>query len=109
MSSAVPSIEVSVVMAIRAPFTSSTWPSFTLPVRIFGPERSWRSATGRWSRAAMSRAARITSRCSSCVPWEKFSRKTFTPARMSFSSISGLREAGPMVATIFVRRMVRRV
>ena len=109
MSSAVPSIEVSVVMAIRAPFTRRTPSPATLPVRIFGPERSWRSATGRWSRAPISRAARITSRCSSCVPWEKFSRKTFTPARTSLSSISGLREAGPMVATILVRRMVRRV
>ncbi len=109
MSSAVPSIEVSVVMAMRAPFTSSTWPSFTLPVRIFGPERSWRRATGRWSRAAMSRVARMTSRCSSWVPWEKFNRKTFTPARRRLSSLSGLREAGPMVATILVRRMVQRV
>ncbi len=105
MSSAVPSIEVSVVIAIRAPLTSSTASPFTLPVRIFGPERSWRRAIGRRSRAAISRTALTTARCSSCVPCEKLRRKTLTPASISCSSFSGLREAGPTVATIFVRRM----
>ena len=35
-------------------------------------------------------------------PCEKLSRATFSPARMSRSSISGESEAGPMVATILV-------
>ena len=60
ISPAVPSTVVSVVIVMRAPFTSSTWPSFTGPVRILGPDRSWRRATGRWSRAAISRVERTT-------------------------------------------------
>src|SRR5215469_12980389 len=35
-------------------------------------------------------------------PCEKLSRATFRPARISRSSISGVSEAGPMVATILV-------
>jgi len=35
-------------------------------------------------------------------PCEKFSRATFSPARMSRWSISGDSDAGPMVATILV-------
>src|SRR6516162_4369014 len=34
-----------------------------------------------------------------------FKRKTFTPARMSSSSMGVVEEAGPTVATIFVRRL----
>jgi hypothetical protein len=39
------------------------------------------------------------------VPWEKFKRATFIPARMSRSRVSGAREAGPMAHTIFVLGM----
>ena len=37
-------------------------------------------------------------------PWEKFRRKTSTPASMSCRIIAGESDAGPSVATIFVRR-----
>ena len=40
--------------------------------------------------------------CSSCVPCEKLSRKTSTPASTSFLIMAGAFEAGPRVATIFV-------
>ncbi len=102
--SALPSTLGSAVMAMRAPFASTT-PSFTLPIRIFGPDRSCKSAIGLCSRAAISRTLPITARCSSCVPCEKLRRKTSTPAWTSRSSCSGLREAGPTVATILVRRI----
>src|SRR4051812_12241083 len=47
-----------------------------------------------------------TALCSSCVPWEKLRRKTSAPASMSCRSTSGVRDAGPMVTTIFVRLVV---
>jgi hypothetical protein len=54
-------------------------------------------------RAGRSRADfRKVSACASCVPWEKLSRHTSTPALMSCSMISSVRLAGPMVAMIFV-------
>src|SRR5688572_8168281 len=53
----------------------------------------------RW---AMRRTAVMTSRCSACVPWEKFNLATSIPARISSSRVSGDRDAGPMVHTIFV-------
>src|SRR5687768_4107939 len=77
-------------------------PPATGPVRIFGPLRSCRIATGRARRPAASRIASNTSRCDSCVPWEKFSRNTSTPAARSASRTSGAVLAGPMVATILV-------
>src|SRR5215831_9782280 len=44
----------------------------------------------------------MRSACSERSPCEKLSRATFSPARMSRSSISGASEAGPIVATILV-------
>ena len=44
-------------------------------------------------------------RWDSCVPCEKFRRKTSTPARISASSVSGVSQEGPTVATIRVCRM----
>ena len=58
-------------------------------------------------RSAISRTASMTARWSSCSPWEKFSRTTFTPASMSCCRVPGSREAGPIVATILVRRIAR--
>src|SRR3990172_3544401 len=96
----------SVVIAKRAPLTSSTPPRWAMgPVRILGPARSCAHATARPSFALTSRTMRIRSRCSSGVPWEKFIRATSMPARMSRSIISGLDVAGPRVATILVLRM----
>ena len=42
--------------------------------------------------------------CCSAVPWLKFSRATSIPASTIRTSTSGSLEAGPIVATIFVRR-----
>ena len=53
----------------------------------------------------MRRTAMMTSRCSAGVPWEKFNRATSIPARISCSRVSGDRDAGPMVHTIFVLGM----
>src|SRR5689334_14359208 len=40
------------------------------------------------------------------VPCEKLRRATFIPARMSFSIIFSESDAGPIVQTIFVRRII---
>jgi hypothetical protein len=61
---------------------------------------TWRSA-----RPAASRTRRAVSAWSSLVPCEKFSRATSMPASTIRTSTSGAREAGPTVATIFVRRI----
>ena len=43
--------------------------------------------------------------CSSCVPCEKLSRKTSTPASINSCKTRGSLDAGPIVATIFVRTL----
>jgi hypothetical protein len=47
--------------------------------------------------------------CSSKLPWDRFSRATFMPACSMAASVSGASEAGPMVATILVRRVPGRL
>ena len=64
-------------------------------------------ATARPARFAASRTRSATSAWSSALPWEKLSRATSIPAATIFTRTSGSREAGPMVATILVRRMAR--
>src|SRR5665213_64636 len=51
----------------------------------------------------MRRTSAMMVAASSCVPCEKLSRTTLTPAKKSDRSIAGSRDAGPTVATIFVR------
>ena len=58
----------------------------------------------RGSAAARTRSA--FSACSSRLPCEKFSRATSIPASTIRTSVSGSRDAGPMVATILVRRII---
>ena len=89
---------------IASPGLSSTTPSRSLPMRSFGPGRSCRIATWRPARPAASRTRRAVSACSSALPWEKFRRATSIPASTMRARTSGSREAGPIVATIFVRR-----
>ncbi len=55
------------------------------------------------SSAEIARALSITWPCSSGVPCEKFRRSTLAPETKSERKIAGSREAGPTVATIFVR------
>ena len=62
-------------------------------------------ATGRPARFAASRTRCAVSACSSALPWEKLRRATSIPASTIRTRTSGSRDAGPMVATIFVRRM----
>ena len=88
-----------------SPGLSSAMPSVSLPIRSFGPGRSWRIATERPARLAASRTRWAVSACSSALPWEKLSRATSIPASTIWTRTSGSREAGPMVATIFVRRI----
>ncbi len=61
-------------------------------------------AIGRSTSSETSRTTCIRCAWSSCVPCEKFSRAASIPARASSSTISCEDEAGPSVATIFVRR-----
>lgn len=44
--------------------------------------------------------------CQSSVPWHMLRRATFMPCTARASSIASLQVAGPMVATIFVRRVL---
>src|SRR5579862_2826345 len=74
------------------------------PIRSFGPCRSAISATGCPTSAAISRTSQARSACPSWVPWERFSRTASTPALISARSFSFVSDAGPSVATIFVRR-----
>ena len=64
-------------------------------------------ATGRFQRTSASRMRWMTSACSACVPCEKFRRATSMPAAARRSSCATVEDAGPMVHTIFVRRMAR--
>ena len=75
-------------------------------MRSFGPGRSCRIATWRPARPAASRTSCAVSACSSALPCEKFRRATSIPASTMRTSTSGSREAGPIVATIFVRRII---
>ena len=88
-----------------SPGLSSAIPSVSGPMRSFGPGRSCSTATWRPARPAAWRTSDAVSACSSAVPWEKFRRATSIPASTMRTSTSGSRDAGPMVATIFVRRM----
>ena len=63
-------------------------------------DRAARAAGGLAHAAARSR------RAARAVPWLKFSRATSMPASTIRTSTSGSREAGPIVATIFVRRSI---
>ena len=61
--------------------------------------------TRRPAAVAAARTRSAFSACSCRSPCEKFSRATSIPASTIFNRVSGSREAGPIVATIFVRRM----
>src|SRR3954447_26683756 len=91
---------------VTSPGLNSATSSRSRPMRSFGPGRSCRIATWRPTRPAASRTSRAVSACSSALPWEKFSRATSIPASTMRASTSGSRDAGPMVATIFVRRCI---
>src|SRR6185503_12946285 len=87
-----------------SPAASAVGP--TLPVRIFGPQRSWRIATCLPSAALSLRMSSAARPCAECSPCEKFRRATSIPASMSPRIPSLLSTAGPMVQTIFARREI---
>ena len=89
---AVAGLELDGVVAQRADaqLRARAGPAGSRPGARRGPRRRARAAPSR-------RAARR-------VPWLKFSRATSMPASTMRTSTSGSREAGPIVATIFVRR-----
>ncbi len=86
----------------RSPLPTETAPSGISPMRILGPERSCRMVTGQPHSASSSRSVRTRSTNMDAPPWEKLRRKMRTPAAMRRESTSREREAGPMVAIIFV-------
>ena len=92
----------SVVRVKGWPLASSMGSVSSSPIRILGPGRSASSAISRPAAAAAARSRSIRAACSSNLPWEKFNRATFSPARIMASNTSGTSEAGPMVATIRV-------
>jgi hypothetical protein len=93
-----------VVSCSSEPASSSTIPPSTFPMRSFGPGRSPSRPTSRPAIFDASRTMLTFSACSSRVPCEKLSRKTSAPAWIRLTSLSTERVAGPIVATIFVRR-----
>src|SRR5690606_28238999 len=82
----------------------STWVGPTLPVRIFGPQRSCRIATGLPSFSLSARMVSARRPCSSQVPCEKLRRATSMPASIKLRIPVADSAAGPMVQTIFTRR-----
>ena len=91
----------------RSPSARKAPPSGKGPVRTLGPGRSARTPTVRPRRSAVSRTRAMRARCSSAEPWARPRRTTSTPASSRSARTSGLSDAGPRVATIFVRRMGR--
>ena len=87
-----------------APFCRIAAPSAKAATRSFGPWRSTRIAIGCFSSRSIVRMTSIFSGSFSRGRWLMLRRKTSAPARNSFSIISGVSEAGPRVAMIFVRR-----
>src|ERR1051325_10145908 len=77
------------------------------PTGTTEPCRSARMPIGRPTSASTARISSNRARCSSCVPWLKFSRNTSTPASNSARSRSPPELAGPIVATILALRIRR--
>lgn len=88
------------------PAGSGIGSAFTFAQRNLGPCRSPSSSTGFLSSAETLRI--IGTSASNWPPCrcDELRRKTLTPARMSLRIMGSSNEAGPSVATIFVRRAV---
>ena len=80
--------------------------SANFAARTFGPGRSTRMPTLTPSSSATARMRRNRSIPSSKVPCASPIRATFIPARTISRRVVSSSEAGPMVATIFVRRSI---
>ena len=75
------------------------------PTRIRGPCKSTSTATGWPARSAAQRTLAIQRARSSGVPCEALMRMTFAPASSNAAIASSDPVAGPIVATILVRRI----
>ncbi len=64
-------------------------------------------ATSRPARSAAARIRAAVSACWAASPWAKLSLAMSMPALIICSSTGSSREEGPMVATIFVKRIRR--
>ena len=93
------------VMVTHSPVRHSTGPPANLPSRIFGPCRSARMPTALPVASAASRTNAYTFSWSEWLPWLKFSRARSMPASTRPRIRSGVAVAGPMVQTIFARRV----
>ena len=87
-----------------SPGISETGSFATGAVRTSGPRVSSITAIGTAQRCAAARTRAMRAACSACEPCERLMRATFMPARIIASSVSGASQAGPIVATILVRR-----
>ena len=87
-----------------APATNSMLSPTRAPLRTFGPDRSSRMATAFLLNRATRRMFSTWMARSPWLAWEQFSRATSMPAFINRPSISGVEEAGPRVAMIFVLR-----
>src|SRR5262245_59728956 len=92
------------VTTTSAPRSTSTRPDANSPSRKRGPWRSSSNPTGFPAFLDAARIRSMTRRCSAWVPWEKLRRATSIPARIMRAMTAGSDEAGPIVATILVRR-----
>src|SRR4029079_10669955 len=88
------------------PRTSRSSADSSGPVRIFGPCRSPRIATGRPTASAAAFTSAAAWRCVSWSPCEKLSLATSMPAWTMARRTAGAALEGPMVQTIRVRRIM---
>ena len=94
--------------SMRVPSSRWTPPSGNSAARILGPGRSARMPTVRPASAATVRMRAMRSSDSSSGPCARERRAMSMPSSMRARRVDGDSEAGPMVATIFVRRDMQR-
>ena len=90
-----------------SPLVSVAGPAAKLPTLSLGPCRSTRMPIGRPCSSSTARIVATSSRMRSWLVWLMLMRKTSAPAVNSFAITLRSEDAGPRVATIFVRRRRR--
>ncbi len=88
----------------RSPGATWTPRSGNGAMRSFGPGRSTSTPTVRCSSALTRRTRSTSASWAAGSPWDRLTRITSAPAAMTFRRTGSSHEAGPMDATIFVRR-----
>src|SRR5258708_1013254 len=92
--------------SIVVPSAKWTPPSGNSAALIFGPGRSASTPTTLPSRSAASRTRAIRATVSASAPCESERRAMFIPAAIIARIVCSSSDAGPTVATIFVRRSI---